>query len=108
MTVTRAELAAVFHETPRGATFSVSVLPRSSRCGLSGLQDGALRVKLTKPPVDGAANAECCRFMARLLGIAKSQVVLLRGESSRHKLLLAEGLTALEACERIGVCLYGQ
>ena len=106
MTVERAELAGIVHDTAAGVTFGVTVLPRSSKCELTGLHDGALKVKLTKPPVDGEANAECCRFIAGLLGIAKSQVVVLRGASSRHKLLLAAGLTAAEACERIAACLF--
>jgi uncharacterized protein (TIGR00251 family) len=101
MMISRSELATVFHETAQGATFSVTVLPRSSRCELTGIHDGALRVKLTKPPVDGEANAECCRFMARLLDIAKSRVTLLRGGASRHKMLLAEGLSAAKAMEHI-------
>jgi uncharacterized protein len=107
MTATRTELAAVFQETARGVTFSVTVLPRSSKCKLSGLHDGQLKVKLTKPPVDGEANAECCCFMAKLLGIAKSQVSIIRGETSKHKLLQAAGLTAAEACERLYSCLPG-
>ena len=101
MTASRTDLAGIFHETAQGVTFSVTVLPRSSKCGLTGLHDGGLKVKLTKPPVDGEANAECCRFMARLLGITKSQVVLLRGGASRHKLLQAAGLTAAQAYERL-------
>ncbi len=105
MTIHRANLPGIFHETARGVTFGVTVLPRSSKCEITGLHDGGLRIKLTKPPVDGKANAECCRFIAGLLGIAKSRVVLLRGEASRRKLLLAAGLSAQDACDRIAPCL---
>lgn len=105
MTVSRAELDGVFREAGGGVTFRVTVLPRSSQCVLAGLHDGGLKVKLTKPPVDGEANSECCRFLAHLLGLAKSRVVVVRGKTSRHKLLQATGLTAAQACERIAAFL---
>ena len=81
------------------------MLPRSSRCALAGIHDGALKVKLTKPPVDGEANAECCRFMAKLLGLPKSRIAVARGAASRHKSLQISGLTAADAGERFAEAL---
>ena len=107
MTRNSHEFAAVFQENPEGVMCSVIVLPRSSRCSLAGIHDGALKVKLTKPPVDGEANAECCRFLAKLLGVAKSQIVIVRGAASRHKSLQINGLTAVVACERLVEALSG-
>ena len=100
------EFAGIFHENPEGLMVSVIVLPRSSRCAIAGMHGGALKIKLTKPPVDGEANAECCRFMAKVLGIAKSQIVIARGAASRHKALQINGLTATLACERLAAVFH--
>lgn len=105
MTVSRAELDAVFRDTDGGVTFSVTVLPRSSKCALAGIYDGGLKVKLTRPPVDGEANSECCRFLAKLLGLAKSQVAIARGATSKRKHLQAAGITASQACERVAAVM---
>jgi len=101
----RPELDGVFQENADGVMVSVFVLPRSSQCALAGIHDGAMKVKLTKPPVDGAANAECCRFMAKVLGIPKSRIAVARGAASRHKALQISGLTAAEAGERLAEAL---
>jgi uncharacterized protein len=103
MTSNRTDLNGIFEDNIEGVLVSVIVLPRSSRCALAGTHDGALKVKLTKPPVDGEANAECCRFLAKLLGVAKSQIVIVRGAASRHKALQINGLTAGQARERLAV-----
>ena len=99
------ELNNIFLENSDGLIFSVFVLPRSSKCALAGMYDGALKVKLTKPPVDGEANAECCRFMAKLFGVPKSHIAVARGASSRHKALQIHGLTAAVAYERLAEAL---
>jgi uncharacterized protein (TIGR00251 family) len=103
----RTELAGVFQENSEGVMLSVRVLPRSSRCAVAGVHAGALKLKLTKPPVDGEANAECCRFMAKLLGVSKSQIIVARGAASRQKALQISGLTAADACERLAEAISG-
>lgn len=70
----------------------VQVQPRSSRNQLVGLQGDALKVKLTSPPVDGAANKACCAFLAKVFGIAKGDVDLVAGDKSRQKRLLLNGV----------------
>jgi hypothetical protein len=72
----------------------VRVQPRASREGLAGLRQGALVVRLTAPPVEGAANAALLRLLARTLGLAPSALELLRGQTGREKLVLARGLDA--------------
>jgi len=99
------DIAGLFLENSEGVIFSVFVLPRSSKCALAGIHDGALKVKLTKPPVDGEANAECCRFLAKLFGVPKSHIAVARGVASRHKALQIQGLTAAVACKRLGEAL---
>jgi hypothetical protein len=72
--------------------FWVQVQPRAAANRVLGDHDRALKVALTAPPVDGAANKLCCRFLADLLGVAKSRVEVVSGHASRRKLLAVEGL----------------
>ena len=75
-------------EKPEGVMFKVLVQPKSSKNEIVGLHDGALKVKLTAPPVDGAANKLCLKFLAKQLGTAKSNIDIISGETGRHKQLL--------------------
>jgi uncharacterized protein (TIGR00251 family) len=75
-----------------GVEICIFVQPRASRNKLVGLQGDELKVALTAPPVDGAANKACCVFFAKLCGLPKSRVVIAAGETSRHKRLLLQGL----------------
>ena len=61
------------------------VQPRASRDEISGLHGERLKVRITAPPVDGAANSHLLAFLAKTFGVAKSQVILLAGESGREK-----------------------
>jgi len=63
----------------------ISVSPNARRTALSGLHDGRLRLRLAAPPVDGKANDALLKWLAAELGVARSQVVLMRGEASRLK-----------------------
>lgn len=75
-----------------GVVLTIMVQPRASNNQLCGVQGDELKVRLTSPPVDGAANKLCGQFLAKLLGCAKSQVSLLSGHKSRHKRLLVTGV----------------
>lgn len=92
-------MPACLTRTDDGLLLEVHVQPRASRNELVGLQGDSLKVRLTSPPVEGAANKLCREFIAKLLGIAKSRVTLVSGEKSRHKRLLIEGV-ALEDAEQ--------
>ncbi len=65
----------------------VHVQPRASRNAVVGWKDGALKVALTAPPVDGAANAALLAFLADAWGLKKRQLRLAQGEASRHKVV---------------------
>ena len=65
----------------------LSVVPNAKRTGADGLHDGALRVRLAAPPVDGKANAQVCEWVADELGLPKRAVRVLRGPASRRKQL---------------------
>lgn len=72
----------------------VFVQPRASKNQFCGIHEGELKLRLTSPPVDGAAN-QCCReFLAKQLKVPKSAITIIAGESSRHKRLRIEGATA--------------
>ena len=75
-------------------TFEVRVAPRASRNRVVGIQDGALKVALTAPPVDGAANEALKKLLAKELGVAKSDVEILRGDRARIKVLRVHGVSA--------------
>jgi hypothetical protein len=63
----------------------VLVQPRAARTELAGLHDGRLKLRLTAPPVDGAANAALLAFLAERLGLPRSAVELASGDSGRRK-----------------------
>ena len=79
---------------PEGAVVSIVVQPGARKTVLAGLYEGAVKIKVCAPPVEGAANKECLRFLAALVGTAKNRVVLLRGHRSRIKLVLIKGTSA--------------
>lgn len=87
---------------PGGTELRILVQPRASRDQLVGVQGEELKVRLAAPPVDGAANAACCAFFAKLCKLSKHQVTLVAGESSRHKRLLLANVDAAAVFVRLG------
>lgn len=81
----------------------VVVQPRSSRNQIVGPYEGALKIKLTAPPVEGEANQALVAFLAQRLKLPKSQLRLAKGESSRHKTLEISGLSKQQLLDRLGV-----
>ncbi len=81
------------NELDGAVVFSVRVQPRASRNGLAGEWQGALKVRLTAPPVDDKANAALCAFLAEQLNIPRSAVRILAGERSRIKRVEVRGVT---------------
>ncbi|MFQ5482215.1 MAG: DUF167 domain-containing protein [Nitrospinaceae bacterium] len=84
-----------------GVQFAITVQPRSSRNQIDGVRDGALRVRLTAPPVDGAANKTCLKFLAKTLGVSAARVTLVRGATSRTKLIHVQGLDEAAVLARL-------
>ncbi|MGD0537688.1 MAG: DUF167 domain-containing protein [Verrucomicrobiota bacterium] len=71
-----------------GVVLAVKVQPRASRTEVAGSTEGELKIRVAAPPVDDAANAALLRFVAEKLDCPRGAVRLLRGATSRHKLLL--------------------
>jgi uncharacterized protein (TIGR00251 family) len=74
--------------------FRVRVVPRASRSELVGEHDGALRVRIAAPPVDGAANDELVRLLARTFGVTRNAVEITSGQTSKLKTVQVFGGSA--------------
>ncbi len=70
-----------------GISFKVRVQPRSKKNKVVGVLDDALKIKLTAPPVDGAANALCIKFLAKQLNVPKSTLTIVSGGTGRIKMI---------------------
>jgi len=81
-------------------TLSLRVQPRASRNAVVGWSGDTLNIRLAAPPVEGAANAACLKFLADLLDIPSAQLAILRGERSRQKVVRITGLTQEEVHAR--------
>jgi hypothetical protein len=88
-------------EAADGISFALHVQPRASRNGITGIQDGAVRIRLTSPPVDGAANEQCINLLAVLLRVRRRDITIVSGETSRHKTVRVAGITADQLREMI-------
>ncbi|HUF27909.1 MAG TPA: DUF167 domain-containing protein [Gemmatimonadaceae bacterium] len=87
-------------ERDGGVRFAVRVQPRSSRTAIEGTHGDALRVRLTAPPVDGAANEALVRLLAESLGVPRHAVRIVTGSTSRTKTVEVDGVTA-DAVQRL-------
>jgi uncharacterized protein (TIGR00251 family) len=85
-----------------GTLLPVRVTPRGSRNSVEGVVDGVLRVRLTAPPVEGAANAALVAVLAERLDLPKSGIALVGGATGRIKTLLVRDLTPDEILARLG------
>ncbi|MGD0585936.1 MAG: DUF167 family protein [Oryzomonas sp.] len=83
-------------DTDGGIVLTLHIQPRASKNEVCGIQDNALKIRLTSPPVDGAANKRCREFLAELFDVPKSKVVILSGETSRHKRVRIGGKDPVE------------
>lgn len=89
--------------TPQGngVVLAVKVVPRAARNELAGFQEGVLRIRLTAPPVEGAANQALVRFLADLLGVSRQEVEIVAGQAGRQKLVKVHGLSPEQVIDRL-------
>jgi uncharacterized protein (TIGR00251 family) len=80
-----------FRRTKNGIAVTIRVQPRSARKGMEVVGD-TLKVKLTSPPVDGAANKELTEILSEELGVRKSSIHITKGLSSRNKVVEIRGV----------------
>ena len=89
-----------------GILLNLRVSPGAGRSSIEGpYGQSALKLKVGAPPVGGKANAEAERFLAELLGVARSDVTVVRGASSRDKVVLLRGLEQAEVRELLSAHL---
>src|SRR2546426_8966479 len=80
---------------------SLRVQPRASRNAVAGWTGDTLNIRLTAPPVEGAANAACLEFLADLLDLPQSHIEILKGARSRTKVIRISGLSQDEVHARL-------
>jgi hypothetical protein len=78
----------------RGLTFAVRIVPRASRSEIAGEYNGALRVRIAAPPVDGAANRELVRTLAKIFKLPQNAVEIVSGANSKSKTVRVRGADA--------------
>ena len=91
-----------FNHKDGAVTFKVRVQPRASRTEIAGEHAGAVKLRIAAPPVDGKANEECRRFLAKLLGVSASLVEIRSGESSRDKVIRIHNVSAERFRDALG------
>jgi hypothetical protein len=84
-------------KTDSGISFKIFVQPKASKNSVVGVHDDALKIRLTAPPVDGAANKLCIKYLSKITGIPKSAVEITSGHSSRTKHILVQ-------CQNSNLC----
>jgi uncharacterized protein (TIGR00251 family) len=87
---------------PDGVWLSIKLQPRASANEIGEVLGNELRIKVTAPPVDSAANEALVRFLAETLDCARNRVELVRGQTSRHKIVRVLGMTAEDVMKLIG------
>jgi len=85
-----------------GAIVVVRVQPRSNANALVGWSGDTLKVRVTAPPVEGAANTACLSVLSKLLDVPLTHVSFVKGEHSRNKVVRILGLTEDQVQDRLG------
>ena len=83
------------------AKISLRVYLNASRNEIVGFTDGVLRVKVSAPPIKGKANRELIAFLSRLLGVGKGSVNIIKGHTTRNKIVAVDGLSQGEVMNRL-------
>jgi uncharacterized protein (TIGR00251 family) len=85
------------------ARVTVKVHPRAKRSGIAGRLGEAYKLDLAAPPVDGKANDECVRYFAELAGVSRGSVRIVKGATSRMKVVEVEGVGQEELENRLNL-----
>jgi hypothetical protein len=84
-------------EDSEGVIFPVNVQPRAKTDGIIGIHEGALKIKLCAPPVEGAANEALRKLLSKILKVSKSSIKILKGKTSHRKLIHCRKVGLIEA-----------
>jgi uncharacterized protein len=88
-------------ESNNSVTFSIKVVPRAKRDEIVGIENDVLKIRLTAPPVEGRANEALIKFLAQKLSLARANIEIVRGETSRTKVMRVRGISAEEVRKRL-------
>jgi uncharacterized protein (TIGR00251 family) len=88
-------------QTADGVIVSVRAVPRASKNAIQGVHDGALKIRLTTPPIDGKANQALIKYLSKTLKVSKSQIELMQGETARNKAFRITGIPKEELIRKI-------
>jgi uncharacterized protein (TIGR00251 family) len=95
--------ALIVQDTKAGAVLSVHIQPKASTTECVGIYGDAIKIRVAAPPVDGAANDELIRFLARQLSIPSTSVRIHSGAGGRYKHVLVKGITAQLVMARLNL-----
>ena len=80
---------------------SLKVTPNAGRNEITGFTDGVLHVKINAPPVKGKANRELIDFLSEVLGVRKSAITIVKGQTSRNKIIALAGMSREDILKRL-------
>lgn len=86
-----------------GVTLAIKLQPRANKNEITDAHGPELRIKVTAPPVDAAANEALLRLLAEILAWPRGKIELIRGHTARHKVVKIHGATAPEVCRQLGL-----
>jgi len=92
----------IIKENAEEITVEIKVQPRASRNQIVGEQDGLLKIKLTAPPVEGEANQALVDYLASVLDTPRRNIMLIKGETSRNKIIAIKGMSRETFLHKIG------
>lgn len=88
-------------EVADGIIIRIHLQPRASKTEICGIQGDELKVRVTSPPVDDAANRLCIEFFAKMFRLPRSSVSIISGHKSRHKKVLLSGVTQHDISDQL-------
>lgn len=91
----------LFRETSGGTLLLVKLQPRASKNEIGEPLGDELKIKVTAPPVDAAANQALIELLAKTLGCSRGKIELIRGQTSRHKTLMLHGFKSDEILHKL-------
>lgn len=90
-----------FDKNEKNTRLSIKVTPNAGRNEITGFKQGVWQIKIGAPPDKGKANKELIDFLSELTRIKKSAILIIKGQTSRNKVIIIEGLTGEEIYQRL-------
>ncbi|HTR40156.1 MAG TPA: DUF167 domain-containing protein [Pseudomonadales bacterium] len=93
-------LPAFLHAQPDGVLLSIKIQPRAAKNHIAGAHGNELKIQVTAPPVDSAANEALVELLAVILGCGRNRIEIIRGHKSRHKTVKLHGFAPEEILQK--------